>query len=105
MIKVGTCNGYDFYIDSSLGERMATYNIVPEGSEAPTGGYYTRTFIEAKKGIRFPALYNYNLWSSMTDEEKIKDCLLYNTVFTARYANEEKIKDAVRRLQGEDYND
>lgn len=84
MIKVGTCKGYDFYFESSLGDMKAIYNIVPEGSKAPEGGYHNKTYIEDIKGIRFPALYNYKLWSSMTIEDKIKDCLLYNREDIAR---------------------
>ena len=93
MVKVGTCNGYDFYLEGSLGDREAIYNIVPEGSEAPKGGYHNKTYIENIKGVIFPAVYNYKLWSSMTIEEKIKDCLLNNR------------EDIVRRLQIEENNE
>lgn len=47
LVKVETHDGYDFY----RGDRL--WNIVPEGSQAPTGGYSSRDFIEEVKRVKF----------------------------------------------------
>jgi hypothetical protein len=38
MTLVDNYGGYDFYIQSALGDRPALYNIVPQKSPAPEGG-------------------------------------------------------------------
>jgi hypothetical protein len=57
MIKVDTLSGYDFYICAGVGDRQTLYNIVPQGSAAPGGGYRNRQYIERIKGVKFPDRY------------------------------------------------
>lgn len=57
MQKVHTESGYDFYLEGPCGDSQAIYNIVPEGSPAPNGGYYNRRYIEKIKGVKFPDRY------------------------------------------------
>jgi hypothetical protein len=57
MTKVDSYGGYDFYLQSAIGDRPALYNIVPQGSPAPTGGYLNRQYIEKIKGVKFPDRY------------------------------------------------
>lgn len=57
MIKVDTINGYDFYLEVGSRDKQTLYNIVPEGSPAPNGGYYNRRYIEKIKGVKFPDRY------------------------------------------------
>jgi len=87
MTKVGTYNGYDFYLKGACGPHNAEYNIVPEGSKAPSTGYANKGFIEHLKGVIFPAWYDDKIWYSMNLEEKIQNALRYNRV------------DMVERLQ------
>jgi hypothetical protein len=64
MSKVTTVDGYDFYIWVGNGDFPTLYNIVPEGSPAPGGGYPNRRFIERVKGVRFPDRYQPTLHGS-----------------------------------------
>jgi hypothetical protein len=57
MTKVDNYGGYDFYIQAARGDRPALYNIVPQKSLAPEGGYRNRQYIEKIKGIKFPDRY------------------------------------------------
>lgn len=57
MIKVHTESGYDFYIESGCGNTTDIFNIVPENSPAPIGGYPNRRWIEKIKGVKFPDRY------------------------------------------------
>ena len=46
MKKVHTADGYDFYIGNDPHvDSLKLYNIVPEGSPPPSGGYYTIEYI------------------------------------------------------------
>jgi len=49
MKLVNTENGYDFYAGTDKEPRI--YNIVPEGSPAPGGGYYSKKYISDIKGV------------------------------------------------------
>ena len=57
MTKVATRDGYDFYIQSNIGDQEFLYNIVPEGSTTPEGGYRNMNYIERIKHCRFPDRY------------------------------------------------
>ena len=57
MTKVDSYGGYDFYLQTAKGDRPALYNIVPQNSLAPEGGYRNRQYIEKIKGIKFPDRY------------------------------------------------
>jgi len=57
MTKVDSKDGYDFYLQSNIGDQPGLYNIVPAGSPAPCGGYPNMDYIERRKGIRFPERY------------------------------------------------
>jgi len=59
LVKVHTELGYDFYLLTSCGDREAVYNIVPQGSTAPHGGY-RQEYIEDVKGVKFPDRYQRN---------------------------------------------
>ena len=50
MKKVNTANGYDFYIGKDNEKNIWYYNIVPKGSPAPEGGYYSKQHIAGVKG-------------------------------------------------------
>jgi hypothetical protein len=52
--KIESHDGYDFYRLSHEGA-APSWNIVPAGSAAPTGGYPNRQYIEGIKGVRFHA--------------------------------------------------
>lgn len=49
MYKVITANGYDYYegVDEKTGDKY--YNLVPEGSPAPSGGYAAEYICAIKK--------------------------------------------------------
>jgi len=49
MKKVATFNGYDFY--TGVTKKGIYYNIVPEGTPAPKGGYYDKKYILSIKGL------------------------------------------------------
>lgn len=49
LTKVNTFGGYDYYRGES--EKGTIYNIVPQGSPAPSGGYYNKTYICAVKNL------------------------------------------------------
>ena len=54
MLKIATFGGYDYYkaeqrTGKKKGERY--YNIVPTGSPAPKGGYYSHEFICKVKNV------------------------------------------------------
>ena len=51
MEKVNTAKGYDFYIGKDKEKNIWYYNIVPEGSQAPGGGYYSKNHIASIKGV------------------------------------------------------
>ena len=57
MRLVDSVSGYDFYYQCAKGDHPALFNIVPEKSPAPTGGYLNRQAIEKIKGIKFPDRY------------------------------------------------
>ena len=54
-----TENGYDFYSlttqlhDSNVADSRTWWNIVPEGSDAPEGGYGSKGYIEHIKHQSF----------------------------------------------------
>lgn len=54
MTLINTFNGYAFYIgEKKTGKRAGEryYNIVPIGSPAPNGGYYSPEYICKIKGV------------------------------------------------------
>lgn len=54
MKKVTTANGYDYYEGvKETGRRKGEmyYNLVPEGSPPPAGGYYSSNYICNIKGV------------------------------------------------------
>jgi hypothetical protein len=54
MKKIKTKDGYDFYIHlTAEGFPNNLYNIVPEGSKPPEGGYRNKEYIERIKGVKF----------------------------------------------------
>jgi len=57
MQKVNTANGYDFYTGKDKEKNIWYYNIVPEGSPAPGGGYYSKYHIAGIKGVN-ASLFN-----------------------------------------------
>lgn len=50
MKKIKSDDKYDYYVGDNL------YNIVPVGSPAPEGGYFSPNYIIAIKGIARPEL-------------------------------------------------
>jgi len=55
VIRKETHDGYDFYTGYLNSERIGEqcFNIVPQGSPAPTGGYVSREWVEKVKGVKF----------------------------------------------------
>lgn len=49
-VKLNTADGYDFYIGSDTRHKIL-YNIVPQGTPAPKGGYYDRENIAKVNGV------------------------------------------------------
>jgi hypothetical protein len=80
MIKVGTYNGYDFYMEMyPCDTRYETmYNIVPENSPAPESGYTKKEYIEKIKGVCFPAWYDWDKWENMTELDRYREGIIYN---------------------------
>jgi len=56
LMKVHTDDQYDFYIRCRPG-KGDIWNIVQKNSQAPTGGYPNRRYIERLKGVKFPERY------------------------------------------------
>ena len=54
MKLIDSYEGYDFYYQPKNGNSNALYNIVPDGSIAPEGGYRNMQYIEKIKGVKFP---------------------------------------------------
>ena len=48
-----TENGYDFYSLTTPDDSRTWWNIVPEGSDAPEGGYASQSYIEHIKHQSF----------------------------------------------------
>jgi hypothetical protein len=51
MKKVNTANGYDFYVGKDKEKNIWYYNIVPQGSPSPAGGYYSKHHIASIKKV------------------------------------------------------
>lgn len=49
MNKVNSLYKYDYYVGKS--NNRTTYNIVPKGSNKPTGGYYSKEYISKIKNV------------------------------------------------------
>jgi len=55
MKHIHTDDKYDYYLGyGGVTGNSPIYNIVPKGSEPPSGGYFGRTYIEGIKGVKFP---------------------------------------------------
>lgn len=60
MIRVHSCDRYDYYIGSTNfkdGCSQRIYNIVPRGTKEPASGYPNMQYIEDTKGVKFPDRY------------------------------------------------